>query len=255
MVAIPLRLGAFSPGSLSSGRNQQKVSISAVARKVGVTPALIHNTYPDVADRIRTLTGRQPETKAERDGDSLRALQAANKRLQQDNAELNADVARLASIVQILPDEIARLRAVTAGKAVELVKAPVRCESPDAPAGAAPHPASGKSAPGPACFALVRIGEFLKELEMTEGRSTGIPKILKEMAANGSPAPLFETDDDRLSFVIRQPRHPLALVPTVGGSEATGEVERLLRVVVGEMSRQQIQSALRLRSEEHFRTA
>jgi ATP-dependent DNA helicase RecG len=39
-----------------------------------------------------------------------------------------------------------------------------------------------------------RIGEFLKELEMTEGRSTGIPKILTEMAANGSPAPLFETD-------------------------------------------------------------
>ena len=38
-----------------------------------------------------------------------------------------------------------------------------------------------------------QIGEFLKELEMTEGRSTGIPKILKEMAANGSPAPLFET--------------------------------------------------------------
>ena len=62
-----------------------------------------------------------------------------------------------------------------------------------------------------------RIGEFLKELQMTEGRSTGIPKILKEMAANGSPAPLFETDDDRLSFVIRLPRHPLSLAPTVGG--------------------------------------
>ena len=115
-----------------------------------MTPALIHNTYPDVADRIRTLTGRQPEAKAERDGDSLRALQTANKRLQQDNAEPNADVARLASIVQTLTDEIARLRAVTAGGAVELVKAPVRCESPDAPAAAAPDPANGKSAPGPA---------------------------------------------------------------------------------------------------------
>lgn len=38
-----------------------------------------------------------------------------------------------------------------------------------------------------------RIGEFLKELDLTEGRSTGIPKILKVMAANGSPAPLFES--------------------------------------------------------------
>ena len=26
-----------------------------------------------------------------------------------------------------------------------------------------------------------RIGEFLKELDLTEGRATGIPKILKEM--------------------------------------------------------------------------
>ena len=44
-----------------------------------------------------------------------------------------------------------------------------------------------------------RIGEFLKELDLSEGRSTGIPKILRSMAANGSPAPRFETDDDRLA--------------------------------------------------------
>lgn len=50
-----------------------------------------------------------------------------------------------------------------------------------------------------------RIGEFLKELDLTEGRSTGMPKILKVMSANGSPAPLFETDDDRLAYVIRLP--------------------------------------------------
>lgn len=36
-----------------------------------------------------------------------------------------------------------------------------------------------------------RIGEFLKELELTEGRSTGITKIVKAMASNGSPAPEF----------------------------------------------------------------
>jgi ATP-dependent DNA helicase RecG len=71
---------------------------------------------------------------------------------------------------------------------------------------------------------------------MTEGRSTGTPKILKKMAGNGSPAPLFETDDDRLSFVIRLPRHPLSLVPSLADSagtdqvtdQVTGEVERLL---------------------------
>ena len=52
-----------------------------------------------------------------------------------------------------------------------------------------------------------RIGEFLKELDLTEGRSTGIPKILKEMAANGSPVPLFESDEERTWFIIRMPVH------------------------------------------------
>ena len=52
-----------------------------------------------------------------------------------------------------------------------------------------------------------RIGEFLKELDLTEGRSTGISKILKVMERNGSPPPEFETDDDRSHFLIRLPVH------------------------------------------------
>ena len=39
-----------------------------------------------------------------------------------------------------------------------------------------------------------RVGEFLKELEMTEGRGTGIPKMLREIEKNGSPEPIFHTD-------------------------------------------------------------
>ncbi len=50
-----------------------------------------------------------------------------------------------------------------------------------------------------------RIGEFLKELDLTEGRSTGIPKILRAMKDNGSPEPQFETDPDRTSFLVRLP--------------------------------------------------
>jgi len=45
-----------------------------------------------------------------------------------------------------------------------------------------------------------RIGEFLKELHLTEGRSTGIPTILREMEKNSSPKPIFETDDNRSYF-------------------------------------------------------
>ena len=53
-----------------------------------------------------------------------------------------------------------------------------------------------------------RIGEFLKELDLAEGRSTGIPKILREMGMNGSPAPEFESDDDRSYYLVRLPAHP-----------------------------------------------
>lgn len=63
-----------------------------------------------------------------------------------------------------------------------------------------------------------RIGEFLKELELTEGRSTGIPKILREMRNNGSPAPEFVTDEDRLSFLVRLPIHAKAITGFIGGS-------------------------------------
>ncbi|MBI5592821.1 MAG: hypothetical protein HY881_20325 [Deltaproteobacteria bacterium] len=53
-----------------------------------------------------------------------------------------------------------------------------------------------------------RIGEFLKELGLTEGRSTGIPKILRAMHANGSPPPIFETDPNRSFFLVRLTAHP-----------------------------------------------
>ena len=44
---------------------QGKVSISAVATLAGVTPALIHNTYPDLAEKIRGLVGKATRTQRE----------------------------------------------------------------------------------------------------------------------------------------------------------------------------------------------
>lgn len=60
------------------------------------------------------------------------------------------------------------------------------------------------------------FGEFLKELDMTEGRATGIPKILYAMRQNGSPAPEFEFDKDHTYFMCRLPIHPQAKPPGGG---------------------------------------
>ena len=40
-----------------------------------------------------------------------------------------------------------------------------------------------------------RVGDFLKELDLTEGRSTGFPNIYDAMNDNSSPKPVFETDE------------------------------------------------------------
>ncbi len=53
-----------------------------------------------------------------------------------------------------------------------------------------------------------RIGDFLKELDLTEGRSTGIPKIRRKLKQNGSPPPLFETDDNLTYFLTVLYPHP-----------------------------------------------
>ena len=118
----PDRRAALMTALQAMQSDEQKISISAVARKAGVTPALIHNTYPEVAEQIGKLTGREPTAIRSKEAETLLALQATNKRLQQENIQLNADVARLASIVQTLNDEIAKLRAVGTGKVFELVR-------------------------------------------------------------------------------------------------------------------------------------
>lgn len=53
-----------------------------------------------------------------------------------------------------------------------------------------------------------RLGEFLKELDLTEGRATGIPTIQDELQANGSPVAKIETDEERTYFLIDIPCHP-----------------------------------------------
>ena len=45
-----------------------------------------------------------------------------------------------------------------------------------------------------------RIGEILKELRLTEGRLSGLPKVFQAMEANGSPTPQFDFDQERTFF-------------------------------------------------------
>ena len=137
-----------------------------------------------------------------------------------------------------------------------------------------------------------RIGEFLKELDLAEGRSTGVPKILRTMRNNGSPPPSFETDEDRTWFRVRLPAHPS--LPSGAGNasneqgteqdnlltnnekpflsphdtpqvteqdteqdteQATDQAERLVLMLNGDMNRRELQTVLGIAHRPHFLAA
>lgn len=107
-----------------------------------------------------------------------------------------------------------------------------------------------------------RIGEFLKELDLTEGRSTGIPKILRAMRSNGSPPPEFESDEDRSYFLIRLPVHerarhwPGQVTPQAtpqATPQVTPQVAKLLLAVEGELLREEVQERLGISDRKYFR--
>ena len=53
-----------------------------------------------------------------------------------------------------------------------------------------------------------RIGEFLKELHLTEGRNTGFPNAFSALRANGSSLPEFIMNENRDYLRVKIPVHP-----------------------------------------------
>ena len=77
-----------------------------------------------------------------------------------------------------------------------------------------------------------RLGEFLKELDLSEGHSSGIPTIQEELEKNGSPRAEFFTDEDRRAMRIRIPVHPAFLEE---GTDITGTEEKATKKVTKKM--------------------
>lgn len=70
-----------------------------------------------------------------------------------------------------------------------------------------------------------RIGSFLKELGLTEGKGTGVPIIYEEMKKNGSSKPLFDTDSpNRSFFVVEIPIFP-DFNEDNGGGQIGGQIQ------------------------------
>ncbi len=78
-----------------------------------------------------------------------------------------------------------------------------------------------------------RIGEFLKELGLAEGRLSGLPKVFRAMEENGSPVPSFDFDEQRTFFQATLPAHPeygaLSALRDAGHLRALGDQEEAVR--------------------------
>lgn len=67
-----------------------------------------------------------------------------------------------------------------------------------------------------------RIGNFLKELQLTEGRNTGIPMTVRALLENGSQKPVFINDAQRRALTVRIPVHKDFLSSGYGFTPAPG---------------------------------
>ena len=105
---------------LQAGKS--KMSISAVAKAAGVTPALIHNTYPDLAEKIRGLVGKATRTQRDTKHDALVRERENNRSLREELVGTRADLAKLASINQMLLNEVALLKGMATGKVVSILQ-------------------------------------------------------------------------------------------------------------------------------------
>ncbi|WP_147679175.1 RNA-binding domain-containing protein [Algibacter pacificus] len=68
-----------------------------------------------------------------------------------------------------------------------------------------------------------RIGDFLKELHLTEGRGTGLPTIYRAMENNGSAKPIIDTDEQSTYVLVTLPAHPLFKVSDQASDGATDQ--------------------------------
>ena len=106
-----LRLAIYRIERGKAHTEATKLSVSAVARKAGVTPALIHNHYPSIAEEIRVKLGASSRERRDAARDEMKLEREKTYKLRKELAEATSQIAKLASINETLLLENQFLRA------------------------------------------------------------------------------------------------------------------------------------------------
>lgn len=79
-----------------------KLTIASVAREAGVSTALIHNCHPGIAEIIREAQGRSSRARCDAKHQELKAEVEKARALRDEIATLRSQVAKLASLNEVL---------------------------------------------------------------------------------------------------------------------------------------------------------
>lgn len=108
---LELAISRILRGRSHTKVDAQSISISAVAREAGVSPALIHNHYPEIADKVREHQGRSCRAYRDAKHDELKIERDKSRALRGELKKQQSLVAKLASINEVLVHENRALRA------------------------------------------------------------------------------------------------------------------------------------------------
>lgn len=99
---LELALARIQKGRPKNITTTRKISITSVAREAGVSPSTVHNRYPDMAEHIRALIGKDSRIQ------QSEKQQQLNKSLQTIR-QLRSDIADFEGQIKALASENARL--------------------------------------------------------------------------------------------------------------------------------------------------
>ncbi len=98
------------------------------------------------------------------------------------------------------------------------------------------------------------IARVFRELKLIEQWGSGVRRMFREAEEQGLPAPEIAEVGMRMRFVV-QLAEPLTIQEGRGhvAVEVTPQIERLIRAILGEMTREELQAAMKLQDRKSFR--
>lgn len=110
---LKLAIYRIEKGRAVSGGS--RLSISSVAREVGISAALIHNHYPAIAELIRTKQGASSRQQRDAKHTRLEVERRKNESLNEELEDLKKQVNKLSTINEMLVVENKELSAKQRG--------------------------------------------------------------------------------------------------------------------------------------------